>query len=258
LAFTNRAFKVAQHYANVANDKEVPPLHENMLPIIRRFHSRATDYEIGDEYYSIRDKVQGAKNVEKAYDEGELSEEDYSKWSARNGWILDLEDTFDYVEEELTYIRQNRTESTYRADAQRRMELQREAVEEFYDLWANQNREKKVGRYSREVNPEAEGQRHYDETAVRAATDQMAMLGQMIQARDIGSMDKKAADKYLEIHGWKLPVMDAYRAWFKMSMNPPEGMSDRAKEIITKRFMDAYYDAEQAHMQKTPAEAGVE
>jgi len=230
LAFTNRAFKLGLHYKNVAQGREVPPIHENMIPILRRFHSRATDYEIGDEYYSIRDSVNQAKTVLKAYDDFEMDDETFAKWDDRNGWMLELIPIIDETEGRLTEIRKNRTESTYRADSEERMRLQRDVVEEFYDLWSGQRDTKD----RREPN---ESQRFYDESAMRVATDQMGMLGEMIRAE---SVDPQARAKYLQIHGWKTEAIPEYKKWYETSMSGEA--SEKTLEILQTRFLDKWYD----------------
>jgi len=230
LAFTNRAWKASKHFANVAAGKDVPPLHENMVPVVRRFHNRATDYEIGDQYYSIRDDVRQAKNLVKAYQEGELSASDYETWADRNGWLLQLEDDIKKTEAELTELRNNRTESSYRADSERRHELQRAVVEKRDLLWL------------REENPEPpqpSGRRFYDETAVRVARDQMGMLEEMMKGYASGGIPKEAYDKYMSVHGWKKQLLPAYR---KMQKAMWEIDSPSQREVIQYRFLDDWYE----------------
>jgi hypothetical protein len=237
LAFTNRAFKLAQHYDNIAKGREVPPIHENMIPIVRRFHSRATDYEIGDEYYSIRDSVQQAKNVLKSYDEFEMDDETFAKWDDRHGWMLELAPMIDETEARLTELRKNRTESTYRADSEERMRLQREVVEEFYDLWSGQRDASRVTSDEWERRrAKNESTRFYDETALRVATDQMGVLSDMLGSETI---DREARAKYLQIHGWKTEVIPEYKKWFESSMR---GDNERTVKILRDRFLDKWYD----------------
>lgn len=237
LAFTNRAFKLAQHYDNIAKGREVPPIHENMIPILRRFHSRATDYEIGDEYYSIRDSVQQAKNVLKSYEEFEMDDDTFAKWDDRHGWILELVPMIDDTEAQLTELRKNRTESTYRADSEERMRLQREVVEEFYDLWSGQRDASRITSEELERRrSQNESERFYDDSALRVATDQMGMLSDMLRSEMI---DPEARAKYLKIHGWKTEAIPDYKRWFESSMR---GDNEQTTKILRDRFLDKWYD----------------
>jgi hypothetical protein len=244
LSFTNRAWKASKHFANVAAGKQVPPLHENMIPVVRRFHNRATDYEIGDQYYSIRDDVQQARNLVKSYQEGELSASDYEAWADRHGWLLQLEGDIKKTEAELTKLRQNRTESSYRADSERRHALQRAVVEKRDLLWLREDNP---------PPPQPTGKRFYDEDAVRVATDQMGMLKDMMRSFSSGGVPREAYDKYMEVHGWKKELLPAYNRMFKAMY---EIDSPTQREIVQYRFLDEWYDMLEARKKaSTEAEA---